>query len=82
MDQAVSSLPGRCLTAPGKPSKEKCTTISIFVDSVSKKIFAEFQQSATAAETLHSKKLVEQQAFHENVKFKKFRADNGIYKSK
>ena len=42
MDQAVSSLPGRWLIASGKPSKKKCTTISIFVDSVSKKIFAEF----------------------------------------
>ena len=42
MDQAVSSLPGRWLTASGKPSKKKCTTISIFVDSVSEKIFAEF----------------------------------------
>ena len=82
MDKTVSSLPGRWLTASGKPSKNKCTTISIFVDSVSKNIFAEFQSSATAAETLHSKKLVEQQAFHENVKFKKFRADKGIYKSK
>ena len=58
MDQAVSSLPGLWLTASGKPSKKKCTTISIFVDSVSKKIFAEFQQGATAAETLHSKKVV------------------------
>jgi hypothetical protein len=82
MDQAVSSLPGRWLTASGKPSKKKCTTISIFVDSVSNKIFAEFQSGATAAETLHSKKIVEQQAFHENVKFKKFCADTGIYKSK
>ena len=72
MDQAVSSLPGRWLTASGKPSKKKCTAISNFVDSVSKKIFAEFQASATAAETLHSKKVVEQQDFHENVKFKFF----------
>ena len=78
MDQAVSSLPGRWLTEYRKPCKKKCTTIYIFVDSVSKKIFAEFQQGATAAETLHSKIVVQQQAFQENGKFKKFCADNGI----
>ena len=43
MDQAVSRLPSRWLTASGKPSKKKWTTISIFVESVSKKIFAEFK---------------------------------------
>ena len=57
MDQSVFSLPGRWLIVSGKTSKNKCTTISIFVDSVSKKIFYEFQQSATAAETLHPKKV-------------------------
>ena len=82
MDQAVSSLPGRALTASGKPTKLKYTTISIFVDSISKKIFAEFQETATAEETIAAKTSVEQQAFEEGVKFKRFRANNGIYKSK
>ena len=48
MYQAVSSIPGRWLTASGRPSKQKCTTISIFIDSISKNIFAEFQKGATA----------------------------------
>ena len=40
MYQAVSSLLGICLTAYENTCKKKCTTISIFVASVSKKIFA------------------------------------------
>ena len=42
MDQAVSILPGRALTASVKPKSLTYTTISIFVDSIRKKIFAEF----------------------------------------
>ena len=43
MDQAISSLPGRHLTPSDNISSFKCTTISMCVDTVSKKFFVEFQ---------------------------------------
>ena len=82
MDQAVSSVPGRMLTASGKPSKKECTVISFFIDSMSNKIYVEFQEGSTAKETISSKIRVERDAGTHYVKFKSFRADNGIYKSK
>ena len=48
MDQAVSSLIGRWLVESGRLRKTKCTTISIFVDSISKKISKEFHKGETA----------------------------------
>jgi len=82
MDQAISSLPGRHLTPSGNASSSKCTTISMFVDTVSKKVFVEFQKSTSSKETISAKKNVERLAHKEGVKFKHFRADNGVYRSK
>ena len=59
MDQVVSSIPGRWLTASRRPSKQKCTTVSIFFDSISKNIFVEFQKGATAEESITPKIKVE-----------------------
>ena len=46
MDQAQLSTPGRPLTYSGKNNKNKIFFVTIFVDSVSKKVFCEFQHSA------------------------------------
>ena len=82
MDQAISSLPGCHLTQSGNISSFKCTTISMFVDTVSKNIFVEFQKGTTSKETINAEKNVEKLAHNEQVKFKHFCADNRVYKSK
>ena len=82
MDQAISSLPGRHLTPSGNISSMKCTTISMFVDKVSKKIFVDFQKVTTRKETIKEKKNVEKLARNGGFNFKHVRADNGLYKSK
>ena len=82
MDQSVSSVIGIWLTESGRPSKQNCTTIAIFLDSISKKIFTEFQKEATTKDSIESKIKVDKEAYIENVKFKRFQAYNRIYKSK
>ena len=56
MDQAESSTPGRPLTHSGKNNKRKILVVSLFVDSISKKIFCEFQDSTGAEETIKAKR--------------------------
>ena len=55
--------------------------MTLFVDSVSKKIFLEFQQTTKASETIESKHRVERKAFHSGVKVKRYCADNGVFKA-
>ena len=81
MDQAQMSTPGRPLTYSGKNNKNKIFFVIIFVDSVSKKVFCEFQHSADSDETLKAKRAMERDAKTCGVKIKAFRADNGIFKS-
>jgi len=81
MDQAQSSTPGRPLTYSGNNSKEKVFFVTVFVDSVSKKVFCEFQHSTGTAETIKAKKNMEREAKACGVQVKSFRADNGIFKS-
>ena len=82
LDQAISSTPGRLLTPSGRPSKKQCTAVTLMVDTVSKKIFAGFQQSTNAEETIQFKTEVEREAMSCNVRLRTFRADNGVFKSK
>ena len=82
VDQAISRTKGRCLLHSGKPTKAKWSVITIFKDHASKKIFGEFQQSHGADETITSKHRVEREANQCGVKITKYRADNGIFKSK
>ena len=62
MDQDESSTPGRPLTFSGKNNKNKISILTIFVDQISKKIFAEFQQTTSADDTLKSKVRMEMDA--------------------
>ena len=55
--------------------------VTIFKDHASKKVFAEFQKSTGADETIKSKRRIEAEAHQHGVKIKKFRTDNGIFKS-
>lgn len=82
MDQAESSTPGRPLNYSGKNSKKKLFYVTLFVDSVSKKVFLEFQHTTTASKTIESKHRVEREAFHSGVKVKRYCADNGIFKAR
>ena len=69
------------LTYSGKNNKDKIFIVTLFVDSISKKIFIEFQHSTGAKETIDSKHRMERDAFHSGVKIKSYRADNGIFKA-
>ena len=81
-DQVESSTPGRPLTYSGYNSNHKINTVTIYVDSCSKKIFNHFQTSTCAEETIAGKLSMERQAQKYNVKIKKIRADSGIFKCK
>ena len=81
MDQAESTNPGRPLTHSGRNSTKKIHVVTIFVDSISHKVYAGFQQSTGATETVASKQEVEIDAKSCGVNLKAFRADNGIFKS-
>ena len=81
MDQAQSSTPGRPLTYSGKNSKQKIFYVTVFVDSISKKVFVEFHNSTGAKEAIAAKHNMERDAYKSGVKIKSFRADNGIFKS-
>ena len=61
MDQAESSTPGRPLTYSGKHNKSKVFIITLFVDSISKKVFTEFQISIGAKEKLAAKHSMERE---------------------
>ena len=81
MDQAESTTPGRPLTYSGQNNKNKIYFVTVFVDSISKKIFVEFQHTNNAKETLKSKHNMEREAHQNGVKIKPFRADNGVFKA-
>ena len=81
MDQAESSNPGRPMTHSGWNNKTKINCFTIFVDSVSKKLFVDFQSSTNAVQTLAGKHRMERSAKHDGVDIKQFRADNGIFKA-
>ena len=55
--------------------------VTVLIDSISKKVFCEFQHSTGAKETIKAKHAMEQDAFKSGVKIRSFRADNGIFKS-
>ena len=82
MDQAESTNPCRPFTFSGRNSKNKIHIVTIFVDGISKKVFAAFQRSTGASETIKSKPEVEVEANSSKVGIKSFREDNGIFKSR
>jgi hypothetical protein len=82
MDQAETNTPGRPMTLSGKNNQEKIKCFTLFVDSISKQIFAEFQTSTEASQTIAGKSRFEKHAMQYDVKLKNFRADNGIFRSK
>ena len=81
-DQAECSQPGRPMTYSGHNSSNKIVCFTVFVDSISKKIWVEFQTSTEAKQTLKGKKHIEKDAAKYNVKIKSFRTDNGVFRSK
>jgi hypothetical protein len=82
MDQAETTTPGRSMTLSGWNNSTKITSFTIYVDSISKRIFAEFQTSTNAEQTIDGKKRLEQYANQYSTKISNFRADNGVFKSK
>ena len=81
MDQTESSTPGHPLTYSGKNNKNKVFIINLFVDSISKKVFAEFLQSTGVEETLVEKNAMEIEAKTYGISITTFRSDNGIGKT-
>ena len=81
MDQAESSTPGRSLTYSGKNNINKIFIVSMFVDSISEKVFREFQHSTSDEELISSKRRVEYNCKQSEIKIKAFRGNNGVYKA-
>ena len=81
MDQAESSTPSRPLTYSGKNNKDKIFIVSLFVDSISKKVFCDIQYSTGAEETVTSKQNMEWECKQSTIKIKAFRGDNGVYRA-
>ena len=59
MDQAESSTPIIPLTYSGNNDKQKIFILSMFVDSISKRLFCEFWHSTSTEETITSNRRVE-----------------------
>ena len=53
--------------------------VSSFVDSISKKLFCEFQHSTSAGKTIVSKHNMDRECKQSAIKIQFFRGDNGIY---
>ena len=70
MDQAQSSTPGRPLTYSGMNNKLKMFYVTVFIDSISKKGFCEFQRAPGAAETVKAKQAMEREAMKSDAKIK------------
>ena len=81
MDQAESSTAGRLLIFSGKNNKNKVFIVTLFVDSISKKVFAKFQRRTGAEETLNSKCSMEREAKTNGITRKAFRSDNRVFKA-
>lgn len=81
-DQCESSQDGRAFTYSGQNSPTKVNFFTIFVDSVSKKVWVEFQTSTNTEQTLKGKAKVEKNAAKYNVTIKAYRTDNGTFRSK
>lgn len=81
-DQCESSQDGRPFTYSGQNHSTKVNFFTIFVDSVSKKVWVEFQTSTNTEQTLKGKAKVEKNAVKYNVTIKAYRTDNGIFRSK
>jgi hypothetical protein len=70
------------MTYSGRNSPDKITCFTLFVDSISKKVFVHFQHSTSTQETLVGKQRFERNAYQYNVTIKSYRADNGVFRSK
>ena len=81
-DQAESATPGCTMTISGYNNNQKILVFTLFIDSISKKIFVEFQSSTSAAQTLVGKHRLERTAAEFNVTIKNDHADNSVFKSK
>ena len=81
-DQAESVTPGRPMTISGKNYKIKVIVFTVFVDSISKRVFVKFQTSTNAEQSLRGKHCLKRSAAAFDVKIKHYRADNGVFKSK
>ena len=66
----------------GYNNKTKITVFTLFIDSISKKIFIEFQSLTDAAQTLVGKHRLEKTAAEYKIKIKHYCADNGVFKLK
>ena len=82
MDQCSVTTPGRPMTLSGKTTKITINCFTIFIDSISKRIFVEFQSSTDAEQTLAGKHRMERFAHRYDVKIKSLRADNGTFRAK
>ena len=70
------------MTISGRNNPTKVTCFTIYVDSIARKVFTEFQTSNDAKHTLAGKHRIEKEAASCDVTIKSYRADNGIFRAK
>eukprot|EP00957_Ditylum_brightwellii_P044128 3348432-Ditylum_brightwellii.AAC.1 len=81
IDQAESSNPKRSLTYSGHNNEHEIKAVTIFVDTIPKKVVCSFQTSTNADETIQGKLAMEREVNKYNVQIKRIKADNGVFKS-
>ena len=81
VDQMVSPTPGLIAQMTGILTTKRYRYATIYVDQASKLGFTYLQKTASAEETLQSKRAFEAFATNRGVKIRSYHADNGIFKA-
>ena len=74
----LQSTLGRLLKYSGKNNNEKMFFVTVFVDSVSKEVFCEFQYSTYISEIIKAKQAMERYIIACRDKIKYFCVDNSV----
>ena len=81
VDQMVSPTPGLIAQMTGILTTKRYRYATIYVDQASRLGFTYLQKTASAEETLQSKRAFEAFATNRGVKIRSYHADNGIFKA-
>ena len=82
VDQMVSNVAGLVATMAGRPTHQRYTVVTVFVDHATGFSFVHFQKSSNAEETTEGKEIFERYAASFGHKIRHYHADNGIFASK
>ena len=80
VDQMVSPTPGFVAQMTGILTTKRYRYVTVYIDQASRMGFTYLQKTATAEETLQSKRAFEAFAKNRGVTIKSYHADNGIFR--